>query len=338
LLHAQSAPAAMAQTLPADQAVADVYLHARDDWSTRTPRGLRKAMSEFGEVTSRDPGFAPAYTGLADVYIALHDYAGLPGSLAFPRAEAAVKAALAIDPDNADANRIMGFIDYWGHHDPRAARERFARSLRIQPISAQTHFWFGSTLSDMDAYDESLHELMIARMLEPGSRVIEMYYDWALWLRGPGDPGLAELEGIAGAGAPNMTHKLLAAIFLSKGDVAAFLDQNDELASLLSDADVSAYVAAERAAYRQRGNAGLLELIADRPQPDGLAGLSSADVSATLMSLAGRRTELLAILMRAAAAGEHWATWRPDQVRYAKWRGDRAIMDALERLSRRSGG
>ena len=320
------------QALPSNPAVADLYLQARDDWSTRTPARLSKAMVGFGEVISRDPGFALAYSGLADVYIAKHDYAAMPDALAFSKADAAARAALAIDSDNADANRVLGFTDYWSRHDIRSARDHFSRSLRVQPSSAQTHFWFGSTLCDTGAYDESLRELRSARLQDPGSKVIEMYYAWALWLRGPGDPGLAELEDIADHGAPNLTHKLLASIFLSKGDIVAFLDQNEHLARLLEDAEASAYVMAERAAYRRSGNAGLLDLVVKRPPPVDLAGSNSDDLSATLLSLERRRNQLLAILTRASAEGEHWPTWRPDQARYAMWRGDRQVTDRLDRL------
>jgi len=192
--HTRPTPGTPAQALPADPALADIYLQARDDWSTRSPQGLRRAMSEFGEVTGRDPRFAPAYAGLADVYIAARDYAAMPDSIAFPNADAAARASLAIDPNSADAYRVLGFVNYWYRHDIRAAREHFERALQIQPNSAQTHLWFGSTLLAIGAYDESLRELRIARVQEPGSKVIEMFCAWALWLRGPGDPGLGRID------------------------------------------------------------------------------------------------------------------------------------------------
>jgi tetratricopeptide (TPR) repeat protein len=291
-------------------------------------------MSEFGEVTGRDPGFAPAYAGLADVYIAARDYAAMPDSIAFPNADAAARASLAIDPNSADAYRVLGFVDYWYHHDIRAAREHFERALQIQPNSAQTHLWFGSTLLAIGAYDESLRELRIARMQEPGSKVIEMFCAWALWLRGPGDPGLADLENMAAHGAPNLIHRLLADIYLSKGDVARFLNENDQLASLQDDPNTSAYVAAEHAAYNRGGAAALMDLIANKPRLAGLNGLSAADISATLLSLNGRRDQLSAVVNRAVAAGEYWSTWRRDQIRFSKWRGDPVLMNALARVSR----
>jgi tetratricopeptide (TPR) repeat protein len=330
------AAASREQTLPTDPAVADLYLRARDNWATWTPACQRSAIEDFGEVISREPAFAPAYTGLADVYIAAQNYAGMAGEVAFPKAEAAAKAALAIDARSPDANRLLGFLEYWYHNDVAKSREYFQHSIRLNPNVSLTHFWFGSTLCDEQDFDGSLIELNEARRLEPGSKIIEMFYDWALWLRGPGDPGLSDLEDIADHGAPNLVHKLLSQIYFSKGDVRAFLDQNDRLARRLGDSDAAAYVGAERLAFQRGGAAGLLDLIARRPRPAGVAGLSWADMSATVLSLHGRRDELLAVATRANAAGERWITWRPDQSRFARWRGDRAIMDALWRVSGRS--
>jgi tetratricopeptide (TPR) repeat protein len=230
--------------------------------------------------------------------------------------------------------RVLGYVDYWARHDIRAARENFGRSIRIQPNSAQTRLWFGSTLSDVGDYEGSLRELRIARGLDPGSKVIQMFYAWSLWLRGPGDAGVAELEDLAARDAPNLTHQLLSEIALSKGDVDGYLDQRAQFASLLRDADAVAYVRAERDAYRRGGAAAFLDLIDRRSPPSGFDAPSVSEVSATLASLQGRRDRLLAILRRARGAGEHWVTWRPDQDRVSRWRADGAVLAALERVNR----
>jgi hypothetical protein len=87
--RAASGPTARSQRLPGDPAVTALYLQARDDWSTRTRAGLERAMSGFSEVIRRDPGFAPAYAGVADTYILSREYADMPDAIAYPKAEAA---------------------------------------------------------------------------------------------------------------------------------------------------------------------------------------------------------------------------------------------------------
>jgi Flp pilus assembly protein TadD len=323
-------PGSRPATLPADPAIADLYLQARDDWASRTPAGLRKAISELGVVISREPGFAAGHAGLADAYILSREYDGLPDAVAFTKAEAAAKAALAIDPDSADANRALGFIDYWGHHDIDTAREHFRRSLSSNPGDGQTHFWLGNILVETGDYEAAFQELRSARRLAPGSKSIAVDYAWAQWIRGPGDPGLGELQGLS-ASAPPMgaAHRFLAYIYLAKRDLPAYLDQSEQWAALTANRVLNDRVARERSVYQRLGEAGLLEFIADEHASLRTAEGSPTEWPATAASLLGRRDLLLGLISRAAANHEHWRTWRQDQERFSRWRGDTVVTDGL---------
>jgi tetratricopeptide (TPR) repeat protein len=327
--HSIRASGAHRQALPSDPAVADLYLRARYDWSTRSPAGLHKAMAEFAAVTSRDPTFAPAYAGLADVYIASREYDAMPDSVAFPKAEAAAKAALAVDPLSADANQALGFIDFWSRHDLRAARAHFDRSLKVDPNNAQTHFWLGNILSDVGEDRDALRELRIARQLDPGSKAIAADYAWAQWCAGPGDAGFTELQELADHGSPLATpHTFLAFIYLAKGEIPSYLDEKVKLATLENSPALTAQVAAERAAFTRYGPQGVLELIASRAT-SGDSMQTSAEWAATAASLLGRRDRLLELLANARAARESWSLWRADERRFTRWRADPAIMEGL---------
>jgi tetratricopeptide (TPR) repeat protein len=339
VLRPQGSLSPPARALPADPAVANIYLQARDDWSGRTPAGLHKSVAEFGEVTSRDPGFAPGYAGLADAYILAREFDGVPDAVAFSKATAAAKAALAIDPNSADANRALGFIDYWGRRDLRAAREHFRQSLRISPNDAQTHFWFGNILMFVGASAEGLRELRSARLLDPGSTAIQTDYAWALWWEGPGDPGLAELEDLAARSPPLATpHRFLTFIFLARGDVAQYLDESETWAALQNNPALTARVAGERDAFRSGGARAVLEAIARQPPGARVMEGTATEWPATAASLAGDRAQLLRVLARGDAAGDHWNSWRRDQARYTKWLGDPVVRDKLDRLGARPPG
>ncbi len=93
---------------------------------------------------------------MADSYLLAREFDVVPDTIAFSKATAAAKAALAIDPGSADANRALGFIDYWQRGDLRSARANFGKSLATDPNSAQTHFWLGNILSDAGADDDGL--------------------------------------------------------------------------------------------------------------------------------------------------------------------------------------
>ena len=325
--------------LPNDPAVAEIYLHARDDWSTRTPASLRKSIAEFGMVTSREPGFAPGYTGLADAYILSREFDAVPDATAFAKAQAAADLALTIDPQSADANRALGFIDYWGRGDIRSARAHFTLALKRDPNSAQTHFWYGNVLSTIGDDEGGLRELRAARLLDPGSNAIRTDYALALWLRGPGDPGVTDLQALA-VQAPQLSspHKFLSFIYLANGDIPAYLDQSARWAALQNSPVLTARVAAEQAAFKAGGVGAVLDLITRRPANARVEEATGTEWPATAASLLGRRALLLQIMDRARAAGDHWATWRQDQYRVSRWRGDATVAEGLKRLGVREAG
>jgi Tfp pilus assembly protein PilF len=327
------APPHRVSAVPADAAIADLYLQARDDWATRTPEGLQRAASELGEVTSRDPSFAPAYAALADVYIAAREYEAMPDSIAFPKAEAAARIGLALDPLNADANRAVGFIDFWERHDLEAAKGHFAASLRSDPDDAQTHFWLANILLDVGDDRGSLGELQIARRLNPGARPIEVTYAKTLWSLDPNDATLAKLQQVAAEKPPlGIASLYLSSAYLLKGDFTAYLQQRERYASLTLNPALTAQVQAERAAFRVGGGVALLKFIANVEPASRDVRSMQAEWPATAASLLGERQRLLELIGRGIRDGERWTSWRADQARFAKWRDDPLVLDGLRRL------
>ena len=83
------------------------YLRGRYLWNQRTPNGLKQAIEEFQKAIERDPNFALGYVGLADTYLLLQQYVGVPSSEAMPKARAAVNRALQIDDSLAEAHASL---------------------------------------------------------------------------------------------------------------------------------------------------------------------------------------------------------------------------------------
>src|SRR5262249_48726712 len=61
----------------------------RRQWDKRTRESLERAIHHFEQAIDADPGYAPAYSGLADCYNILAPW--LPPRLAFRRSRAAAK-------------------------------------------------------------------------------------------------------------------------------------------------------------------------------------------------------------------------------------------------------
>src|SRR5207244_349382 len=73
----------------ADAEAYQSYLKGRYLWNKRTADALKKAIEQFRQAVGRDPNFALAYTGLADCYYLLEQYAGVPTSETLTKAKGA---------------------------------------------------------------------------------------------------------------------------------------------------------------------------------------------------------------------------------------------------------
>lgn len=324
-------PAASAQ-LPADPEVAALYLKARDDWAQRTPESLRRALSELGQVVSRDPGFARGYTGLADAYLLAREYAAVPEGIAYAKAKAAARVALALDPNLADAHRALGFIQYWWEHDNAAAGASFRAASRLAPANAQTHHWYGNILFSNGQFDAALRELDSARLLDPGSVSIRSDVGWALWSAGRRREGRKVLAEIAST-QPDYcaAHRYLVMIDLAERDYPGYLHESAERGRTCGDSKLAAQAREEDAAFAHGGVAGLQQVVVVEAQAQITDPHITRDWLALAQSISGDRQGLAATLREADRRHETWTFGMlADQVS-ADWPGDAEIQNLLAR-------
>jgi tetratricopeptide (TPR) repeat protein len=308
--------------LPKNPQVAAVYLQARDDWASRTASGLHRAVSEFTTVTKGDPTFAPAHAGLADAYLLVREFDATPDAIAYPRAEAAAKRALALDRNSPDAHRALGFIAYWWRRDIVVAGKSFSQALRLDPDNAQTHFWFGNALVDNGQATAGLKELETARLLEPGSEAIQADRGWALWSSGQHGQAKSQLLALAEQGRSSSPFTYLAYIALAERDWKLYLDYSDRRAALRDDDVLAKRNVLERAAFERGGAKALLDLMAKTTVSDPAGVVSDSSWAASLAALAGERETLWRILQQADQRREVWGFSGFTTPVFAPWKAD----------------
>jgi TolB-like protein/DNA-binding winged helix-turn-helix (wHTH) protein/Flp pilus assembly protein TadD len=142
------------------------YLKGRYYWNKRTGDGIAKAEQYFQQAIDRDPTFAAAYSGLADCNsgLAWHGFKAPADSL--PKAYAAARKAIEIDPESAEAHASLGLV--LSHRWEWAGAEaEFRRALELDPQYANAHHWYGDYLSIRGRHDEALAEARHALELDP---------------------------------------------------------------------------------------------------------------------------------------------------------------------------
>lgn len=147
------------------------YLRGRYFWNKRTPDAIRQAMAQFQQALDHDPAFALGYTGLADSYLILGHYAGVPTSEAMQKARAAADRALQLDDSLAEAHTSSAFA-YEQMWRWKEAEQEYRRAISLNDNYATAHHWFCNSLLVRGQLDEAWKEIKRAQELDPLSPII----------------------------------------------------------------------------------------------------------------------------------------------------------------------
>jgi len=156
---------------PVIPAAYEAYLKGRYFWNKRDRASLEKSLDYFNQAIAKDPNYALAYSGLADVYVVLGpDWAMAPKDVN-EKAKAAARKALEIDDSLAEAHTSLASIYHNEWNWPEAERE-FKRAIELNPNYATAHHWYSIYLATVGRFDESVKEAKKAAELDPLSLII----------------------------------------------------------------------------------------------------------------------------------------------------------------------
>ena len=176
----------------------DLYLKGRYLWNKRTQETVQKAVEYFQRAIDRDPGYAPAHSGLADCYSSSgfsYDLASLAPEEAFTKAKAATAKALEIDEKLPDAHNSLGFIKLAYDWDFAGAEAEFKRALELDPRLANAHHWYAHHLIATGRRDEALVESKRALELDPLNPILNTHLGWHYVMAHDYGGAVAQLRG-----------------------------------------------------------------------------------------------------------------------------------------------
>lgn len=139
----------------------------RFQWNKRTEEGFKSAIEYFQRAVEVDPGYAPAYAGLADSIILLSDWGYMPAREVVPRGKAAALKAVEIDPLLAEAHTSLALACYEYDWDWPACTKEFQRAIELNPNYATARQWYGEYLARMRRFNEAIAENEKAQQLDP---------------------------------------------------------------------------------------------------------------------------------------------------------------------------
>jgi TolB-like protein/Tfp pilus assembly protein PilF len=150
----------------------ELYLKGRSLWSKRGGENLRQAIAFYEQAIARDTNYALAYSGLAEAYLLLPQYAVAAPREAFPKAKAAALKALQLDDKLAEAHTALAGV-LSADRDTAGSISEFQRAIALNPNYATAHHWYGyGTLRAIGWFDEAIAEGTRAIELDPLSPIM----------------------------------------------------------------------------------------------------------------------------------------------------------------------
>lgn len=157
------------------------YIKGRFYWNKRTADGFQKAVQYFHAAVEKDPDYALAYSGLADVYSLLGDYGIEPGKESGPKAKAAALKALEIDDQLAEGHCSLGNVLSLVEWNFPKAEPEFKRAIELNPNYATAYQWYSNSLCSRGQFEHGMTMIRRAQELDPLSLIITENVGWQLY-------------------------------------------------------------------------------------------------------------------------------------------------------------
>ncbi len=145
LLPAEEARLAIVRTINPE--AYDAYLKGSSLWQKLEPDDLDAAQRQFETALKKDPSYAPAFAGLANVWLARQQMIFASPAEAGPKAKEAALQAIALDGNSSEAHEALAMVRTWSEWDWAGAEPEWKRALELNPNAANAHAYYAHFLA-----------------------------------------------------------------------------------------------------------------------------------------------------------------------------------------------
>jgi TolB-like protein/Tfp pilus assembly protein PilF len=147
-----------------------------------TKNDLETATKYFETAIELDPEYAPAYAGIAGVWVVKVQMEYTSPELAGPKIQESLMKALELDSSNAEVQYTLGIISIWTMWDWTSGEEGLKKAIDVNPNHAEAHAYYSHFMNIMGRPEEAMTEIEIAMKLDPYNPLIISLYSVDLWL------------------------------------------------------------------------------------------------------------------------------------------------------------
>jgi len=159
-----------------------------------TADGFKEAIDYFERTLEKDPDYALAYYGLAEVFYVSSYFGNMAPNEAYPRAKLYVNKALEIDDTLGEAHAALGLVYAYYDWNWKLAERELKQALQLNPNSAMVHMSHSWFLSLTQRHDEAIVKAKRAQELDPLSNIVNAHVGLACIWGSQYDNAIEELQ------------------------------------------------------------------------------------------------------------------------------------------------
>jgi len=234
----------------------ELYLKGRYYWNKLTHSDLDTAISYFNQAIAKDPGYALAYSGLADGYAARAVRGGDAGE-DFRRSNAAARKALELDETLGHPHAVLGRNEMQYDWDFAGGEAEFRKAFELDPNDAVSHLWYALTIARIGGRErEAVAEINRAHQLDPLSPIISTEVGAIRFWARQYDEEIEVCEKVANENPTfALAHDCLAWAYWAKHMYPQAIEEM-KVQDQLSDGKVSDFTSALELGFRSGGRKG----------------------------------------------------------------------------------
>ncbi len=307
------------------------YLRGRWHWSRSAgnPEELTKALVCFMQAIAQDPNYARAHAGLADYYLRLGLWGGLPPSESFAAAIESAESAVRLDPTLAEAHASLAFAVWAYRRDYETAEKHFNLAIIRNPDYASAHHWFGLLNSARNRPELAIANLERARKVDPNSPVIAAALGFVHYnAREYAKAIQLLLEGARELRSSAVLQDMLSWCYLQIGDIQDALEAARRAVEL-SNRSSSALCALAHA-EAARGDGATAAALAEEIEKMAQERYVSPYDRASAFLATGDKENAIRLLEQALLDRDWWITWIAVEPRWDALRNDPRFTKLVE--------
>ncbi len=174
LLPSEEARLASARTVNPE--AYEAYLKGSHQRDSLTQAGLDAAQRYFELALEKDPNFAPAVAGIANVWACRQQVGFAPTREAGPKARAFALRALEMDDSNGAVHAALGGILAWTDFDWAGAERELKRAIEIGPDTMGARYMYSHVLMIQRRPAEAMPQIERAVELDPFNIMTLTFY------------------------------------------------------------------------------------------------------------------------------------------------------------------